>query len=125
MYAPTIWIDDVYDPQTGELIQEGTPCDAERLKKIEQGIQAAHGVMEAGEVSMTTLSEYPFNDSAERIELTVARPLLNYQVSFEVLEADGPVGDVVVTYRETAAFGVHYTGSARTVRLRYFVTGGF
>lgn len=125
MYNPTIWRDDVYDATNGELIQEGTPVDATRLNKMEQGILDAHGMMEAGEVTMTNTAEYPFNDSFAKITLEKARSKLDYQVCWEVLEADGPVGDVIVRVRRAGMFEASYTGSATSATLRYFVTGGF
>lgn len=125
MYTATEWCDDVYDAVSGELIQEGTPVDAPRLNKMEQGIKDAHELMETGEVTMTNTAEYPFNDSFAKIPLKKTRSKLDYQVYWEVLEATGPVGNVIVRARRAGMFEANYTGSATNATLRYFVTGGF
>lgn len=125
MYTATTWNDDIYDAETGELIQEGTPVDAERLNKMEQGIVQAHNMLESGTVTLTNSGEYPFNDSNAAIKLSIERPLLNYLVNFEIVEADGPMKEIIVVNRTKTAFGVRFTGSAKNVTLQYFVTGGF
>ena len=57
MYKGTEWADDVYDPETGELILEGTPVDAARLNQMEKGIADAHRLAESGTVNMTSAGE--------------------------------------------------------------------
>lgn len=125
MYQGTKWVDDVYDAATGELILEGTPVDAARLNAMEEGIAQAHRLAESGEVTMTNTGEYPFNTSGATIQLETERPLLNYQVAWEVLETDGPVADIFVTTRKASSFMARFVGSAQNVKLRYYVTGGF
>lgn len=125
MYKGTEWTDDVYDPVSGELILEGTPVDSAHLNQMEEGIAQAHRMAESGTVSMTSKGEYPFPGSSATIQLSQERPLLNYEVTWELVEADGPVSAVVVTRRAAASFTAQYYGSAKNATLRYFVTGGF
>lgn len=42
MYEKTLWIDHIVDPENQEVIQEGTRVNANRMNKIEQGIETAH-----------------------------------------------------------------------------------
>lgn len=142
-YNPTQWRDDVYDAQTGELIQEGVPVDQQRLYNFETGILAGHELAaflllhqmenrrlmdaqsgEVGEIALTNSLDYPFNDSGTMIQLQSARNHLTYRVETEVLTTDGFVGDIEIRDKALDSFKIQYTGSARNVTLRYFVIGG-
>lgn len=37
-YVEQVWVDEIYDPVTGETISEGTPYTAKRANHIEEGI---------------------------------------------------------------------------------------
>ena len=41
-YNPTPWQDDIYDQETGELIQEGTPMSRTQFYNMETGILAGN-----------------------------------------------------------------------------------
>ena len=41
-YEKTEWIDHVVDPETQEIIQQGTRVTAQRMNKIEEGIEVSH-----------------------------------------------------------------------------------
>ncbi len=142
-YNPTPWQDDIYDEETGELVQEGTPMSRTQFYNMETGILAANilGAYlvqqlrgqqrsladlegEIREIALANTLEYPFNDSARTVALEHERDNLTYRVGVEVLEADGLVGDVQVYDKALNGFKLKYTGSARNVKLRYYVTGG-
>ena len=40
IYNPTSWEDDIYDEESGELIQEGTPLSRKQFYNMETGILA-------------------------------------------------------------------------------------
>lgn len=142
-YNPTSWQDDIYDQETGELIQEGTPMSRTQFYNMETGILGNNIlgayllqhvmqqqrslndlVGEIKEVTLTNSLDYPFNNSATTIALEHERDNLTYRVGVEVVEADGLVGDILVYDKALNGFKIRYTGSARNVTLRYYVTGG-
>ena len=142
-YNPTPWEDDVYDEVSGELIQEGTPMSRTQFYNMETGILGNNvlgaflvsQVMqqqrsladlegEIKEVTLTNSLEYPFNNSAKTVALEHERDTLKYQVGVEVISSDGLVGDVEVYDKALNGFKLRYTGSAKTVKLRYYVQGG-
>lgn len=142
-YDPTPWQDDVYDEESGEMIQEGTPMSRVQFYNMETGI-LGNNVLgafllqqamqqqrvlsdlegEIREVALTNSQEYPFNNSGKTMALTHERDTLAYQVGVEVVKADGLVGDVEVYDKALNGFKLRYTGSARSVTLRYYVRGG-
>lgn len=143
VYNPTLWQDDIYDEESGELVQEGTPMSRTQFYNMETGILGnsilgayllqqivQHGRAladlegEIKEVVLTNSLDYPFNDSAKTVALEHERDTLKYQVGVEVLEADGLVGDIEVYDKALNGFKLRYTGSAKNVKLRYYVQGG-
>lgn len=143
VYNPTPWQDDIYDEESGEMIQEGTPMSRTQFYNMETGILGnnilgaylfqqivQHGRAladlegEIKEVVLTNSLDYPFNDSAKTVALEHERDTLKYQVGVEVLEADGLVGDIEVYDKALNGFKLRYTGSAKNVKLRYYVQGG-
>lgn len=42
MYDKTVWIDHIADPNTGEVLQQGTRFDQQKMNNIENGIYDAH-----------------------------------------------------------------------------------
>lgn len=142
-YNPTPWQDDIYDQETGELIQEGTPMSRTQFYNMETGILGNNIlgayllqhvmqqqrslndlVGEIKEVTLTNSLDYPFNNSATTIALEHERDNLTYRVGVEVVEADGLVGDILIYDKALNGFKIRYTGSAQNVTLRYYVTGG-
>lgn len=129
----------------GEVLQQGTPQSAKNFNHMEDGISNA-GELAAfmaigaihqrqqlqnllGEVlivSLTNNMEYPFNNSIKTVALLRPRNNLDYVVTAEVLEySGGCVGDLEVTEKLANGFKIAHTGSAKSVKLKVFVKGGF
>ncbi len=83
-YEKTTWIDHVEDPITGEVYKQGTPVDAARLNKIEQGIADAIPSNEKGTANgVATL------DSNSKIHVSqISRSGYEAVASFTVSAAD-------------------------------------
>ena len=79
---------------------------------------------EIKEISLTNNLAYPFNSSSQTVALDHERDTLAYQVWVEVVSADGLVGDIEVYDKALNGFKIRYTGSAKNVKLRYYVQGG-
>lgn len=134
-----------HTPFEGEVIQEGTPQDADHFNKMEDGItnagetaalmalnaihtqqQIADMVGETITVTLKNGQEYPFNNSVQAVALSKQRNHLNYTVTAEIQEeTDGFAGDIVVSEKLLNGFKVEHTGSAKTVKVKLYVKGGF
>lgn len=134
-----------HTPVEGEVIQQGTPQNAENFNHMEDGITNASelGALMAGaaiharqkmedlsgeaiEVTLTNSQEYPFNNSVKTVSLTSQRNHKDYTVEPEITEYSGGfVGDIVVTDKLLNGFKIEHTGSATTVKLKVYVKGGF
>jgi hypothetical protein len=135
----------------GELIQQGTPQSATNFNNQENGIQDAHTATavflhyfiqfdrwvrqkvadyaaeflnEIKTVTLTNTKKFPFNDSAQTVNLATARKTLNYDVSWEVTTANGNVGDITVTDKQLNGFKIAFDGSATSVTLKIRIKGG-
>lgn len=144
MYNKTAWQDHVVDQGTGAVIQQGTPVSAGNLLNLENGsfenresvtalfqevLQAQRDIKdnkaEVGTVTLTNTQEYPFNNSKNTVALVEGRNKVNgYEVSVDIVTADGPVGDIIVSDKLTNGFKIEYTGSAKNVTVKYFLRGG-
>ena len=82
-------------------------------------------VVETGSTTMTNSQEFPFNNSRKTVALVTAQANSDYLVDVEVDEANGNVGEVIVSSRMTNGFAIEFTGSATSVTVNYFVIGGF
>ena len=82
-------------------------------------------VVETGSTTMTNSLEFPFNNSRKTVALVTPQANSDYLVDVEVDEANGNVGEVIVSSRMTNGFAIEYTGSATSVTVNYFVIGGF
>ena len=134
-----------HTPVEGEVIQQGTPQNAENFNHMEDGIinggelgallaiEAIHTRQmladlsgETIEVSLTNNQAYPFNNSVKTIPLTNQRNHTDYTVTAEILESSGGfVGDIEVTDKLINGFKIAHTGSATSVKLKVYVKGGF
>lgn len=134
-----------WTPAPGEIIERGTQQSATHFNHMEDGITNAcelaallvtevihmkqEAADETGETLFLTLTnnqEYPFNNSMKTVALKTERNHLDYTVTTEVLEyGGGCVGDIEVTEKLVNGFKVAYTGSAKEVKLKVFVKGGF
>lgn len=142
-YNKTTWQDHVVDPETGQVIQEGTPESATNFNNMETGIFANDSVGsvlmqevmqhkrlladlegEIGEVTLTNSQEYPFNNSEITVSLSKARDTLNYRVDIEIVSAVGFPGKIEVYDKQLNGFKIKFTGSATSVTVKYIVQGG-
>lgn len=151
MYTPTEWEDRVVDQQTGEVLVEGTPVNEVNLNNNEIGTHAAHTAFsiflqyfmqfdrwirqkisdyaaeflnEIQTVTLTNTQKFPFNDSQKTIALNTVRKTLNYDVSWEVVSANGNVGDITVFDKQLNGFKISFDGSATSVTLKLRIKGG-
>lgn len=95
-----------------------------RLTQMDGQMQKLR-VVETGSTTMTNSLEFPFNNSRKTVALVTAQANSDYLVDVEVDEANGNVGEVIVSSRMTNGFAIEYTGSATSVTVNYFVIGGF
>jgi len=118
--------------------------DARRFNNMEAGIFAAHltaaeltrlsqmynreleGLQgEQGVVTLRDGQTYPFNDSSLVVALRTPRDNTDYFVDIEIISARGGfAGQVVTRDKLRNGFAISFTGSARTITLRYVVRGG-
>ena len=135
----------------GEVIQQGTPQSATNFNNAENGIQDAHVAKkiflqyflqfrrwtqakiasfaaeflnEITDVSLMNSSKYPFNDSEKTVSIKSPRKTTNYDVTWEIVSADGNVGDVHISDKQLNGFKIRYDGSAKNVKLKIRVKGG-
>lgn len=142
-YTPEEWLDKVKDKSTGEIIQEGTPLDAEHFNHMEQGIHNNSIMLavlleatmentrsvssvegELIEVTLTNSRDFYFNDSAKTVALSKIRSSLDYRVMVEVQDNPTNVGEVVVYDKQLNGFKIAFTGSAESVTVKCYVQGG-
>lgn len=142
-YVPSTWLDEVVDSQTSEVIQEGTPLDAEHFNHMEQGIHnnalMLAVLLEAvkdnsraisstsGEEKTVTLNnskDFYFNNSVQTVALSTMRSTTDYRVETEIQGKVDNVGDIVVFDKQMNGFKIAYTGSARSVTVKCYVSGG-
>ena len=129
----------------GEVIQEGTPQNAENFNDLEQRVLASGEVAglallkvkmaesrikglqgEIIETTLTNTKEYPFNNSKKTVALKTPRGNLDYTVNVEA-DADGAggVGDIKITDKQLNGFKIEYTGAAKSVSVKCTVQGGY
>lgn len=96
----------------------------EALTLLNQQMQKLR-VVETGTVTLTNSLEFPFNNSRKTVALVTAQANSDYLVDVEVDEANGNVGEIIVSSRMTNGFAIEFTGSATSVSVNYFVIGGF
>lgn len=129
----------------GEVIQEGTPQNAENFNDLEQRVLASGEVAglallkvkmaesrikglqgEIIEAVLTNTKEYPFNNSKKTVALKTPRGNLDYTVN---VEADtggaGGIGEIKITDKQLNGFKIEYTGAAESVSVKCTVQGGY
>lgn len=145
MYNQTHWLDKVVDPDTGEVIQQGTPQSAGNFNNMENGIQDGliaeaqmmiyikelehrldnEAAVEEHTVTLTNNQKYPFNNSKTTINLTKARTDKTYVVDVEITaHSGGEVGDIKITDKLLNGFKVEFDGSATSVTVTLRIKGG-
>ena len=80
--------------------------------------------MVAGSVTLSNSQAFPFNNSQVTVPISVERDNQDYIVDYEVTEAVGNVGDIVISAKLVNGFKIEYTGSASSVTVKYQVLGG-
>jgi hypothetical protein len=132
----------------GRVVQQGTNQSATNYNHMENGIldaNLASGIMllnmlhmtdrvisleaenlvEIGTLTLNNTSEYPFNNSAATVALSVSRDTTNYLVETELISYTGGLpGDIVVSDKALNGFKLAFDGSASSVTLKYIVKGG-
>jgi len=96
----------------------------EALEDLDTQMQKLR-VVETGSTTLTNSQEFPFNNSRKTVALVTPQANSDYLVDVEVDEANGNVGEVIVSSRMTNGFAIEHTGSATSVTVNYFVIGGF
>ncbi|MBR1631168.1 MAG: hypothetical protein IJ680_04860 [Paludibacteraceae bacterium] len=145
MYNQTHWLDKVVDPDTGEVIQQGTPQSAGNFNNMENGIQDGaiaeaqmmiyikelehrldnEAAVEEHTVTLTNNQKYPFNNSKTTIDLTKVRTDKTYVVDVEITaHSGGEVGDIKITDKLLNGFKVEFDGSATSVTVTLRIKGG-
>lgn len=135
-------------PAPGEIQEQGTQVSATNLNQMDHGIQDAKisveqilnglrqtvwrvedlekaTIQEVGEKVLTNTKNFPFNDSKDTVALTNTRENLNYVVVIVSATGAGNIGDVEVSDRLTNGFKLAFTGSAKSVTVKYAVIGGY
>lgn len=80
--------------------------------------------IETGTKALTNSLKFPFNNSKQTVSLGTARKNTNYIVLTEVIAYSGNVGQVTVSGKLVNGFSISYTGSAKSVTVKYTVLGG-
>ena len=134
-----------HTPVEGEIIQQGTPQNATNFNHMEDGISNAGELAalmavsaihqqqslkdQAGEtmtVTLTNSQEYPFNNSVKTVTLAQERNHADYTVAAEVVEYSGGFpGEILISAKLLNGFKVASTGSAKSVKVKLYVKGGF
>lgn len=81
--------------------------------------------IERGTVVLTNTEIYPFNDSQISIPLAITRESNDYVVHADVIAKDGNAGHIVVSDKLSNGFKLAFTGSAKSVTVKYSVIGGY
>ena len=81
--------------------------------------------IDVGTITLTNTLLFPFNDSTKSVALSVNRLNTDYIVQADIISANGNVGEISISDKLVNGFKIGYTGSAKTVTVKYIVTGGF
>lgn len=129
----------------GEVMQEGTPQNAQNFNDLEERILAGGEVAnlaflkaktaesriagltgEIVEATLTNTKEYPFNNSKTTLALVTPRGNLDYTVFVETSTEDaGGIGEIKITDKQLNGFKIEYTGAATEVSVKCTVQGGY
>lgn len=133
-----------HEASPGEIRQQGTPQNAANfnemdlaafeaaqmgshlaaaLAQTDRGLSAVKGF--SVDVTLTNTLGYPFNNSKKTVPISDRRSNTDYYIYPEVLESvNGAVGDIEFSDKLLNGFKINYTGSAESIRVRCYVTGG-
>lgn len=79
---------------------------------------------EKGSVTLSNSQAYPFNSGDATVALAVPRQNMDYIIHTEIAAASGSVQAVEVYDKQLNGFKIRYDGSALSVTIKYYVTGG-
>ena len=143
-----------HTPAPGEELLEGTPQSATNFNHAENGIHDAHIAAaifiqysrhkadevdgrldehdeefsaEVGTVTLTNTNSgfFAFNNSGSTVALTKTRKTMNYDITIEVTSfSGGQLGEVEIYDKQLNGFKLKFTGSAKSVTVKYKVRGG-
>lgn len=82
-------------------------------------------VCEEGTKTLTNTKRFPFNDSKASVSLVKTQKNTKYVIIAEPSTVAGNIGDINVSDRLTNGFKLAFTGSAKSVTIKYYVIGGF
>ena len=106
--------------------------NAQELRQHQRDLEKVHEDLEdlndeiLGEVKSVTLTNsltYPFNDSKTTVAITT-RKSTDYRVIVELQGAPANVGEIYITDRTVNTFKVQYTGSAPSITVKCYISGG-
>ena len=107
----------------GRTIQQGTPQRASYFNHMELGILEAHLLGQL--LESRTLQMLRDNEGVITVPLKVQRANLDYRVELEVSEVEGGMAETVRAYdKQKNGFKIAFNGSAKSVKIKYWVTGG-
>lgn len=123
----------------GEVMEQGTPQNAEHFNSMEEGLTALEIAVqmiaaaqrqnawevEKGTIQLKNSEVFPFNNSKKTVALTTRRENADYIVIATVKSTDGNVGEIEVTEKLVNGFKIAYTGSAENATVEYQVIGGY
>lgn len=142
MYDIKLWQDEVLD-QHGNILQEGTLHDEVNLNRMEHGILESDLLAtmlvqqnlqhkrvlkdlegEIGQITLTNTEQFPFNNSIRTIALSKNRDTIDYRVTVEVISKNQNIGDIIISDKQLNGFKLNFTGSAKSVTIKYYIQGG-
>ena len=82
-------------------------------------------ICEEGTKTLTNTKRFPFNDSKSSVSLGKTQKNTKYVIIAEPTTVAGNIGDINVSDRLTNGFKLAFTGSAKSVTVKYYVIGGF
>lgn len=132
----------------GDVMQQGTFQDAAHFNKVEETLVSHELALallmnhskqqewnqddirnavssETGTVTLTNSARYPFNNSQKTVALKTARPNAQYVVVAQIAASTGNVGEIEVSDILENGFKLAYTGSAKSVTVKYKIIGGY
>lgn len=134
MYKRTIWQDHV------EGIQEGTDMNAANFNNLEIGTMENAALAAMNSEHQRYCTDMAINAETIVIEETLTggavvhsvvipdrhtRNKTDYNVSVEVKAVtNGPACDFIITTKQANGFKVAYSGTATSVTVRFYVSGG-
>ena len=140
MYNITTWLDRIVDPDTQQVLQEGTLQSAGNFNNMEKGIldayiagtllalqaeqQGAQLEVEERTVTLTNTDSYPFNNSKQTIALNKPRISKDYTIDIEVTAHTGNVGGIVISDKLVNGFKIEFDGSGSSVTVVLRIKGG-